>query len=60
MKITVLDGSNYFKGLLLLIRKDRKITQAEIELMKRVGNTLGFEKTFCDNAISEILGNRYT
>ena len=59
MKITVIDGSNYFRGLLLLIRKDRKITQAEIELMKRVGKTLGFEKTFCDKAISEILGNKY-
>lgn len=59
MKITVVDGSNYFRGLLLLIRKDQKITQAEIELMKRVGDTLGFEKTFCDNAISEILGNKY-
>ena len=59
MKITVIDGSNYFRGLLLLIRKDKKITQVEIELMKRVGKTLGFEKTFCDKAIGEILGNKY-
>jgi hypothetical protein len=59
MKITVVDGSNYFKGLLLLIRKDRKITQPEIELMKRIGKTLGFEREFCDSAIDEILDNKY-
>ena len=59
MKITVLDGSNYFKGLLLLIRKDRKITEVEIQLMKRIGKTLGFEREFCDTAIHEILENKY-
>jgi hypothetical protein len=59
MRITVLDGSNYFKGLLLLIRKDRKITESEIQLMKRIGNSLGFEPGFCDNAIQEILENTY-
>ena len=57
MKITVMDASNYFKGLLLLIRKDRKITDLEIDLMKRIGKTLGFEKEFCENAIHEILDN---
>ena len=59
MKITVIDGSNYFKGLLLLISKDRKITESEIQLMKRIGKTLGFEREFCDNAIHEILENKY-
>ena len=59
MKISVLDGSNYFKGLLLLIRKDRKITNPEIELMKHIGKTLGFEKEFCDGAIREVLENKY-
>ena len=59
MKISVLDASNYFKGLLLLIRKDLEVTQPEIELMKRVGKTLGFEKEFCENAIRDILENTY-
>lgn len=59
MKITVIDASNYFKGLLLLIRKDQKITETEIQLMKRIGKTLGFEPKFCDNAINEILKNKY-
>jgi len=59
MKITVVDGSNYFRGLLLLIRKDRRITESEIRLMKRIGKTLGFEREFCDNAIEEIMENTY-
>lgn len=59
MKITVIDRSNYLKGLLLLIRKDRKITESEIQFIKRIGKTLGFEREFCDNAIHEILENKY-
>jgi hypothetical protein len=59
MKITVLEGSNYFKGLLLLIRKDHQIAEPEIDLMKRIGKKLGFEARFCDNAIHEILENKY-
>ncbi len=59
VRISILDGSNYFKGLLLLIRKDNEVKQPEIELMKRIGKTLGFEKEFCDNAIRDILENKY-
>lgn len=59
MKISVPDASNYLKGLLLLIRKDRKISEEEHELMARVGKNLGFEKNFVENAIHEILDNKY-
>ena len=59
MRISVIDGSNYFRGLLLLIRKDKKVTQPEIDMMRRIGKTLGFEKEFCDNAIADILENRF-
>ena len=59
MKISVLDASNYFKGLLLLIRKDRKVSQSESDLMKRIGKALGFEKEFCDGAVRDILANKY-
>lgn len=59
MKINIIDASNYFKGLLLLIRKDREITQPEIDQMKIIGKSLGFENDFCDNAIREILDNTY-
>jgi hypothetical protein len=59
LKITLLDRSLYFKGLLLLIRKDAKVTGPEVQLMRRIGAILGFEAGFCDNAIGEILGNRH-
>lgn len=59
MKITLLDRSNYFRGLLLLISKDRRVTDAERRLMKRIGKSLGFEREFCENAIDGILKNNY-
>jgi hypothetical protein len=59
VRISIIDGSNYFKGLLLLVGKDKKVKQPEIELMRRIGKTLGFEKEFCDNAIRDILENKY-
>ena len=58
-QITVREGSDYFRGLLLLISKDRKISEPEIILTKRIGRALGLEKDFCDDAISKILENKY-
>ena len=59
MNIGVIDRSNYLKGLLLLVRKDSRISDAEVRLTKRIGKALGFEHAFCDNAIREILENKY-
>jgi len=57
--MTLKDRSLYFKGLLLLIRKDRQTVQAEVDLMMRVCGILGFEKKFCAEAIADILKNPY-
>jgi hypothetical protein len=59
MKISVKDGSEYFRGLLLLIRMDQRVTDSEASIMKRVGKALGFEREFCENAIEEILNNTF-
>ena len=59
MIMTIQEGNNYFRGLLLLIRKDHKVTDEEVALMMRVGKSLGFAKSFCETAISDILENRY-
>jgi len=59
MNIPVIDSSNYLKGLLLLIRKDKKITEPENIIIQRVGKALGFEKTFIEEAINEIINNKY-
>ncbi len=57
--MTILDKSNYFKGLLLLARKDNVIAQQERELLLQVGRSLGFEERFCHEAINYILDNEY-
>lgn len=59
IKISLADHSQYFKGLLLLIRKDNRIHEKEKEFVMRIGKVLGFEKTFCENAIQEILENEF-
>ena len=59
MIISVRDASEYFRGLLLLIAKDRSISDAEAILMRRIGKALGLEKDFCNNAIQEILENPF-
>ncbi len=55
----IIDKSNYFKGLLLLIKKDNRINEDERELLKKIGKILGFEKRFYENAIREILNNDF-
>ena len=59
MKISTQEGSEYFRGLLLLISKDRVITESEVTLMKRVGKALGFDQDFTTEAIESILDNSY-
>ena len=59
MDINPQEGSEYFRGLLLLISKDRVITESEITLMKRVGKALGFDQEFTEEAIETILDNTY-
>ncbi len=57
--MTILDKSNYFKGLLLLARKDNIIAKQEKELLLQVGKSLSFEENFCHEAINYILDNEY-
>ncbi len=59
MKISLMDRSLYFKGLMLLIRQDRVVGEEERALMMRIGKLLSFEKGFCQEVIDEILTNRH-
>ena len=54
-----LDRSNYVKGLLLLIGKDKKITDEERDFLHTVGKALSFNKKFIDRAIDELFENKY-
>ncbi|MER3522669.1 MAG: hypothetical protein C4326_01025 [Ignavibacteria bacterium] len=59
MTMTLMDRSNYYRGLLLLVRKDRKITEREAALMMHIGATLGFQREFCETALREALDNAH-
>ena len=55
----ILDRSNYFRGLLLLAKKDNEIPETERNLVISAGKGLGFDKSFCEEAIDDILINEY-
>jgi len=54
-----MDRSNYFKGLLILSKVDEEIAYQEREILKTVGEKIGFNKEFCDNTISEATENMH-
>ncbi len=59
MHISNLEAGNYFRGLLLLIRKDHKIFEEEKALLMQFGKSFGFAPSFCLDAINDILENIY-
>jgi hypothetical protein len=59
MIIDPIDKSNYFKGLLVLVGKDKEINRHESDLIKKIGNILGFNHDFVDKAIKNFFSNKY-
>jgi hypothetical protein len=59
MKISLMDRGLYFRGLMLLLRQDREVSQGERDLMMRLGRAFSFAREFCQGAIDEILTNPY-
>jgi hypothetical protein len=57
MRLSQEAKSNYYKGLLVLIRRDRLIHAREKDLMLQFGEILGFDRRFCETAIDELLSN---
>ena len=57
--MTYLDRSNYFRGLLLLVRNNCKVELEEISMMMGIGKRLGFAYDFCEGAIKDVLINEY-
>lgn len=54
-----LDRSNYVKGLLLMIGKDKKITDKERKYLHKTGKTLSFNEKFIERAIDELFENEH-
>jgi hypothetical protein len=59
VRISLIDRSLYYKGLMLLIRKDGKIQDDEISMIKYIGKILGFEAGFCEDTINELMDNKH-
>ena len=57
--MTYLDRSNYFRGLLLLVKKNNKVNKDEVNMIMRIGNRLGFAYDFCKGALKDILDNEH-
>ena len=53
----IVDKSNYLRTLLILIRKDKNVWDHEMELFFDEGNSLGFEKNFCEDSLNNLLIN---
>jgi hypothetical protein len=58
-KIPLLDRGNYYRGLLVLVRRDRIVDPGERELMIQFGQALDFDRRFCEAAIDDLLKNKY-
>jgi hypothetical protein len=55
----LIDRSNFIKGLLVLITKDKKITKEESLLLRETGISFGFSSEFLDESIDEALHNEF-
>jgi hypothetical protein len=59
MVLSLVERSNYYRGLLVLSGKDRIIDPRERELMLKIGKILDFERRFCEAAIDDLLVNTH-
>jgi hypothetical protein len=59
MEMTLMDRSNYFKGLVLLIGKDDQVTEKEKNYLSEVAKVLDFDPIFCEQTINDSLKNKY-
>jgi len=59
LEIPLLDRSSYLKGLLITARKDNKLVESEIEIIKNFASRLGFSSDFFEETIKNLLENKY-
>ena len=59
MELTFKDRGEFLRGFLILAKKDNKISVHEKSMAMIVGKYFGFEDTFCEESIDNILENEY-
>ena len=52
------DRGKYYRGLLVLVRRDRVIHRRERDMMLRIGRLLDFDERFCVDTLDDLLTNR--
>ena len=57
MKLSHLDRSKYYRGLLVLVRKDHVVHRRERALLLQIGKLLDFDPRFCEAALDDLLKN---
>jgi hypothetical protein len=59
MNLSLLNRSNYYKGLLVLSRRDRFVDPREKKLLLQMGEILDFDRRFCEATIDDLLSNTH-
>lgn len=59
MNFTLLDKSNYLKGLLIIARKDNQLAESEKNILKSIAKKLGFASDFYEETIKNLLVNTH-
>jgi hypothetical protein len=59
MELTQLDKSSYLKGLLIVAKKDERLTDFEKRFLKNIASKLGFASDFYESTIRSLLSNKY-
>jgi hypothetical protein len=59
MNLSLLNRSHYYKGLLVLSRRDRFVDAREKTLLLQMGKILDFDRRFCEATIDDLLSNTH-
>ncbi len=57
MKFNLIDKSNYFRGLLVLIKKNKTVTESASRKVKRIATVLDFNQEYVDISLKNLLEN---
>ncbi len=59
MEFTILDKSNYLKGLFIVAKKDNQLAESEKNIIRGIGEKLGFASDFYEEILRSLLANKY-
>ena len=57
--LTILDKSNYLKGLLILARRNNKLVENEKKIIRDAAKRLGFSRDFYEETLQNLMNNDY-